>query len=107
MKTFKMTKTSIKRKPTETGESVEEIVRKAIATKAPIDGGAQLIFTPASDGVRPEFDIRTDKQDLALMANDKYQASDEMKGFIKQIEYDKKGTDGAGNKKPEKVDDNG
>lgn len=59
-----------------------------------------MIYTPAKDGVNPAYDVRTDKQDLALLANDKYQASDRMKSFMEQIEYDNDGFDGNGNKRP-------
>lgn len=36
----------------------------------PITDGAPLIFTERSEGVRPEFDIRTDTWDLAYEAMD-------------------------------------
>lgn len=98
MKKTHFTHGSIKRTPKECGLSIEEQVRQAIATNQPIEGKAPMIYTPAKEGVHPEFDVRTDKQDLALMANDKYQASDRMKSFMEQIETDTEGYDGAGNK---------
>lgn len=101
MKTTKFVTTSIHREPTETGLSIEETVRRAIATNAPIEGNTAPIWTNAADGVLPETNIRTDKQDLALKAMDKYQASDHMKGFIGATEYDENGFDGKGNKRPE------
>lgn len=81
-------------KPQYTGKSLEETIREALATNAPLDGKAPLIYTPAKDGVLPQYNIRTDKHDLALDANDKYQASEAMKGFINQTETDKDGFDG-------------
>ena len=94
-------KTSIRRIPKDLGISIEEQIRQAIATNQPIDGNAPMIYTPAKDGVNPAYDIRTDKHDLALAANDKYQASEHMKGFIGATEYDENGFDGAGNKREE------
>lgn len=85
----KYTKTCIRRKCTSTGLSIEETVRQAIATNSPLEGGATPIWTPASDGVVPAYDVRTDKQDLALKAMDKVQKTEAMKGFIKQIELGK------------------
>lgn len=92
---------TIKVETKEFGLSIEETVRQAIATNQPIEGKAPMIYTPANEGVNAAYNIRTDKQDLALAANDKYQASDHMKGFIGAVEYDENGFDGKGNKKPE------
>lgn len=94
---------SIKVEPKECGLSIEETVRQAIATNQPIEGKAPMIYTPANEGVNAAYNIRTDKQDLALMANDKYQASEHMKGFIGATEYDENGFDGKGNKRPEQI----
>ena len=85
---------------TSKGLSIEETVRRAIATNSPLEGNAPMIYTPAKDGVLPQHDIRTDRQDLALQAMDKYQASDAMKGFMGQTEYGEDGTDGKGNTRP-------
>lgn len=93
-------KTSIKRVPKESGLSIEEIVRQAIATNSPIEGKAPMIYTPAAEGVNAAYNIRTDKQNLALQANDKYQGSEAMKGFMSATEYDENGFDGKGNQRP-------
>ena len=91
------TKSTINRRPTDTGLSIEDTIRRAIASNQPLEGNAPMIYTPASEGVKPEHDIRTDKQNLALDAMDKYQASETMKGFIGRVEPDENGTDGKGN----------
>lgn len=85
---------SIIAKPKYTGLSIEETIRQAIATNQPLEAKAPLIFTAASEGVVPAYNVRTDRQDLALNANDKFQGSDAMKGFIQQIELDENGSDG-------------
>lgn len=66
----------ITRIPTEQGESIEEMVRRCVATNEPIDAIAPMVYTLESNGVMPEFNIRTDKNDLALDAVDKYQKSE-------------------------------
>lgn len=53
---------------TYTGESIEEKVNRLVNNKEPIEDTAPLIYTERKDGVRPEFDIRTDKWDIALSA---------------------------------------
>lgn len=72
-------RTQIHRKAEEQGESIEEMLRRATANKEPISGEAPMIYTPKADGVRPEFDIRTDRQELALDATDKFSKSERAK----------------------------
>lgn len=91
-------------KPQYTGLSIEQTIRQAIATNQPLEAKAPLIFTPAADGVVPAYNVRTDRQDLALQANDKFQGSEAMKGFIQQVELDEKGSDGKNNVKQEKTE---
>lgn len=74
-------KTCITRVPTEQGESIEEMVRRATENNEPIAATAPMIYTEEADGVRPEFDIRTDRNELALEAVDKYQKSQIAKGI--------------------------
>lgn len=91
---------TIKRKMQYTGLSIEETIRRAIATNQPLEGNAPPIWTEAAKGVLPELDVRTDRQELALEAMNKYQGTDIMKNYIGQIEYDENGDDGKGNKRP-------
>lgn len=53
------------------GESIEEKIERITQTNEPITDGAPIIFTEKKDGVKPEYDIRTDKWDLAQSAMDK------------------------------------
>lgn len=53
------------------GESIEEKVARITETNEPISDGAPIIYTEKKDGVRPEYDIRTDRWDLAQAAMDK------------------------------------
>lgn len=57
------------------GETMHEKIRRIMIDKEPITDGAPIIFTEKKDGVRPEFDIRTDKWDIAQNAMDKVTAA--------------------------------
>lgn len=62
------------------GESIEEMLRRMTTNNEGIDVEFPEIFTPANEGVMPAYDIRADKFDIALQANDKYTASERRKG---------------------------
>ncbi len=68
-------KSDIKRVPTEIGESIEEMIRRCTESNEPIEATAPMIYTDKDDGVLPQYDIRTDRFDIALDAVDKYNAS--------------------------------
>lgn len=53
------------------GEAIEAKVRRIVNNKEPITDGAQLIYTERKDGVMPEYNIRTDKWEVAIEALDK------------------------------------
>lgn len=57
------------------GESIETKVARLMETGEPIKDGAPIVYTLKKDGVRPEFDIRTDKWDIAQRAMDNVNAS--------------------------------
>lgn len=57
------------------GESIEEKLRKMVAGKEPIQATAKIAYTDRKDGVRAEYDIRTDRFELALAAATKVHAS--------------------------------
>ena len=57
------------------GESIEKKVSKLIENNEPITDGAPIIFTEKKDGVLPQYDIRTDKWDVAQSAMDLANAS--------------------------------
>ena len=50
------------------GETIEEKVNKILTQNEPIADGAQLNYTERKDGVRPEYDIRTDRFEHAIDA---------------------------------------
>lgn len=57
------------------GECLEREIEKAYANGTPINGFSPIIYTPRKDGVRPEFDVRTDRFEQAMEAMDKTTAS--------------------------------
>ncbi len=64
-------------------ETIEEKVRRIVDEKEPIEDGAPIIFQPRSEGVRPEFDIRTDRWAVAIAAMDKVSA-DQLSQYTKK-----------------------
>ena len=50
------------------GETIEEKVNKILTQNEPIADGAQLNYTERKDGVKPEYDIRTDRFEHAIDA---------------------------------------
>lgn len=65
-KTSKLPKTSIKVNNSYKGETIEQKVRRIVNNKEPITDGAPLIYRNRERGVEPEFDIRTDRMEIAV-----------------------------------------
>ena len=57
------------------GESIEEQLRKMVAGKEPIQATAKVAYTERKDGVHAEYDIRTDRFELAMQAADRVHAT--------------------------------
>ncbi|WNK14260.1 MAG: hypothetical protein [Microvirus sp.] len=55
------------------GETIEAKVRRIVNNNEPITDGAPLIYTDRKDGVQAEYDIRTDRFEIAVEAMDKVQ----------------------------------
>lgn len=67
----KRSTTNIKSNTSYEGETIERRIQKMMVTKEPITDSAPLIYTERKDGVKPEYDIRTDRWEIALEAMDK------------------------------------
>lgn len=52
------------------GETIEKKIRRIENNKEPISDGAPITYTDRKDGVRPEYDIRTDRFEIAIDAMD-------------------------------------
>lgn len=74
--------------PVSEGESIEQKVRRVVENKEPISDGAPIIYTEKKDGILPQYNIRTDKWEIALDAMDKVQASRiaKSKQYMEQLE---------------------
>ncbi len=53
------------------GQSIEEKMRETTMNGQPIESAAPLLYTDKKDGVLPQYDIRTDRWDIALQTTDK------------------------------------
>lgn len=54
--------------PFHEGKTIEKQIAIAMLTNEPVDQSNTITFTKRSDGVLPDFDIRTDKWELAQRA---------------------------------------
>jgi hypothetical protein len=64
-------KTSISCNESYTGESIEGRVKRLVYNQESIGDGAPLIYTDRRKGVQPEYNIRSDRFDIALDSMDK------------------------------------
>lgn len=73
MKTAKLINCTGRMESIETfeGETIETKVNRIVNNGEPIKDGAPIIYTERKDGVLPEYDIRTDRWDVAIEAMDK------------------------------------
>lgn len=56
--------------PAYEGETIEHKVQRIVLNKEPIEDGAEIIYTEKKDGVLPQYNIRTDKWEIAQSAMD-------------------------------------
>ena len=70
-KKVKQTSTSLTVRNVTEGETIEEKMRRVVNNNEPITDGAPLVYTDRKDGVLPQYDIRTDRWDVAIDAMDK------------------------------------
>ena len=56
-------------------ETLEQKIEKIVSSKEPIDETAPIIYTERKKGVQPEYNIRTDRFEIALEAMDKVSSS--------------------------------
>lgn len=75
MKTQAEFQTSICQDNTYQAEPLIHKLRRMTETNEPIKPETTIIYTEKASGVMPAYDIRTDKFDIAMEAQDKYQAS--------------------------------
>jgi hypothetical protein len=78
-KASKWTSTKMNVNKSYEGETLEAKLRRVLNNKEPIKDGAPIIYTERKDGVKPEYDIRTDRWDIAIEAMDKVTKSHKAK----------------------------
>lgn len=64
------TRTTIELNDSYEGETIEQKVRRITQNQEPITDGAPIIYTERKEGVKPEYDVRTDRFELAVEAMD-------------------------------------
>jgi hypothetical protein len=62
--------TTIKVNASYQGERIEQKIQRIVNNKEPITDGAPIIYTERKDGVRPEYNIKTDRWEVAIDAMD-------------------------------------
>ena len=64
-------KSSIRAIVLDTGETIEAKVRRIMKNNEPIKDKAPIVYTERKDGIMPEYNIRTDKWEIAVEAQTK------------------------------------
>lgn len=98
---------SIKVNNSTEGETMETMVERMVYGNEPIEGGSELIYTQAKDGVVPSYNHRADKFEIAIeqaentnksLSAKNYENNVKLKaekGGLNDEEKDKKETGGA------------
>ncbi len=73
------------------GETLIKKCQRILDEGEPLTDGAPMIYTPRQAGVKPEYNVRTDKWDIAMKAMDRV-------NNYKLTEYLKEGTTETPNK---------
>lgn len=66
-----MENTTIEVNDSVVGETIEMKMERVVNNNEPITDGAPIVYTERKDGVKPEYDIRTDRFEIAVEAMDK------------------------------------
>lgn len=69
------TKTRLSINSSTIGETIETKFERILNNKEPIKDGVPLIHTERAEGVKPAYDIRTDRFEIAVMGMDKIDKS--------------------------------
>lgn len=85
------------------GESLEREIERLTTEKTPIESVSPPIYTENKEGVLPQYDIRTDRWDIAMEAMDSVAASYRAKrdDYIKKKEEGSNGSNDLSGLTPE------
>lgn len=72
------------------GESIEDKIERVVENNEPIEDGAPIIYTEKKDGVLPEYNIRTDRWEIAQDAMETVDKMNKAKREEKQLEKEPK-----------------
>lgn len=78
-KKIKPTHTKLINNDSYDGESIEQKIQRIVNNREPITDGAPIVYTERKDGVLPEYNIRTDRWEVAVDAMDKVTAAHQAK----------------------------
>lgn len=96
----KVPATTIERNTSYQGERIEQKIHRIVHNNEPITDGAPLIYTERKDGVQPQYDIRTDRFEIAVDAMDYVTRSQQakreerVKGFTEKLDKSNNKTGG-------------
>ena len=63
-------------------ETIEEKVRRIVDENEPIKDGAPVIYQERAEGVLPEYDVRTDRWQIAINAMEKV-TNDQLNQYLR------------------------
>lgn len=81
------------------GEELITKVRRILDENEPLTDGAPLIYTPKEKGVVPEYNIRTDKWEIAMGAMDRV-SEYKMSEFMKKSDRGTENSENGKNNEP-------
>lgn len=90
-KTPKHTKTQFSINNSTEGETIEQKIERIVNNKEPIKDGAPLVYTERNKGILPEYNIRTDRFEIAIDAMDKVSKSIQARRENRQKEQENNG----------------
>lgn len=67
----KVTRTKFNVNESVEGETIEQKIERITQNREPITDASPMYYTERKDGIRPEYDIRTDRFEIAVDAMDK------------------------------------
>lgn len=68
-------RTSITLNQSQEGETIEDKIERIVNNNEAITDGAPIVYTERKDGVLPEYNIRTDRFEIAVTAMDRVHRS--------------------------------
>nr|DAH65361.1 MAG TPA: hypothetical protein [Microviridae sp.] len=93
----------------DSGETLIKKCQRILDEGEPLTDGAPMIYTPKQAGVKPEYNVRTDKWDIAMKAMDRvnnYKLTEYLKGGTAEVPNESDGQKDGGVTEPNPSRDN-